>query len=93
MLLCLLKAVITFEDAHTPQTPTAYTNAQIVCRVSGNPNPTVYWRYRGQRLITGVFHFYFCNPPSLSLICLLRLLFCYNFISWYSGLFEQENPV
>jgi len=55
MFLCLLKAVITFDDARTPQTPVAYTNAQIICRVSGNPNPTVYWRYRGQRLTSGMF--------------------------------------
>jgi len=49
-----LKAVITFDDARTPQMPIAYSDAQIICRVSGNPNPTVYWRYRGQRLVTGM---------------------------------------
>jgi len=60
-----LKAVITFDDARTPQTPIAYTNAQIICRVSGNPNPTVYWRYRGQRLVTGMFHTHFSSQDMM----------------------------
>lgn len=58
-LMFCSEAEITFDDARTPQTPIAYTDAQIICRVTGNPNPTVYWRYRGQRLVTGSFHFHF----------------------------------
>jgi len=41
---------ITFDFADSPQHPTAFTRGLIQCRVSGQPNPSVFWRYRGVRL-------------------------------------------
>jgi len=45
---------ITYDSAPSPQKPVQYTNGLIECRVSGQPIPTVSWRYRGRRLHTGI---------------------------------------
>jgi hypothetical protein len=50
----MFQAGVSFDFAPTPQNPVAYSpEALIQCRVSGNPIPTVYWRFRGQRINTG----------------------------------------
>lgn len=49
----LLYKDITFDDAPTSQHPTEFTDALIICRVSGNPAPVISWRYRGMRIDTG----------------------------------------
>lgn len=41
---------ITFNNAPNLQTPTVNTDALILCMVSGNPIPNVYWKFRGVRL-------------------------------------------
>jgi len=51
---------ITYDAVPSPQHPTQYEDGLIECRVSGQPIPTVSWRYRGQRIHTGMLlHNYF----------------------------------
>lgn len=44
---------ITFDNAPNPQNPKIYTDALIQCAVSGEPKPTVSWRYDGKRIPLG----------------------------------------
>ena len=44
---------ITYDAAPSPQHPTQHQNGLVECRVSGQPIPTVSWRYRGRRIQTG----------------------------------------
>lgn len=48
---------ITFDEAPVMQHPTQFTDALIKCQVSGQPLPSVTWRYRGSRIITGLCSF------------------------------------
>ncbi|KAI0223318.1 Fasciclin-2 [Lamellibrachia satsuma] len=41
---------ITFDDVPPEQFPRIYSDALIICRVSGQPTPTVSWRYRGKKI-------------------------------------------
>jgi neurocan core protein len=49
----LLFQDITFEHAPSPQYPRIFTDALIHCRVTGQPKPTVSYRYRGKKLENG----------------------------------------
>jgi len=44
---------ITYDAAPSPQHPTQYEDGLIQCRVSGQPVPSVSWRYSGRRIHTG----------------------------------------
>lgn len=46
---------ITFSNAPTMQHPKANENAMILCKVTGQPNPDVFWKYRGERLEGGKY--------------------------------------
>lgn len=41
---------ITFDEVPNEQFPRIYSDALIICRVSGQPTPTVSWRYRGKKI-------------------------------------------
>ena len=62
MVLSVCKSEdITYDVAPTPQHPVQHENGQIQCEVSGQPIPTVSWRYRGRRIHTGVYIFIFSH--------------------------------
>ncbi|KAK2191593.1 hypothetical protein NP493_50g02002 [Ridgeia piscesae] len=41
---------ITFDEVPAEQFPRLYDDALIICKVSGQPTPTVSWRYRGTKI-------------------------------------------
>jgi len=53
---------ITFVYAPSPQNPPIYSDALIHCRVSGEPEPEVSWKFRGHRI-----------PPSTLTHCFLSM--------------------
>ena len=61
--LCLsITEDITFDHAPSPQHPKNGTDSLIECRVSGQPVPTVSWKYRGQIIETGLSCVYCVLP-------------------------------
>ena len=50
IIFIFLTEDITFDHAPSPQHPEIFKDAQIECRVSGNPAPEISWRYRGEKI-------------------------------------------
>jgi len=43
---------ITFDHAPSPQHPPIYSDCLVECIVSGQPEPSVSWRYKGRRVLS-----------------------------------------
>ena len=50
---CVVTEDITFDEVPEQQYPKIYSDALIICKVSGQPTPRVSWRYRNQKVQPG----------------------------------------
>jgi len=56
---------ITFDYAPSPQNPPIYSDALIHCRVSGEPEPEVSWKFRGERILPSTLPLFFVSGEGI----------------------------
>ncbi len=66
---------ISFDEAPSPQNLEIHTDALIICRVSGEPQPTVSWRYNDQVITAGrkLDIIGFCYLRSIFVGCITKV--------------------